>query len=93
MLERDTGRSGGRYILGRGRASWKALNVERSFSFLRTSRKASVVREERATEGGGREVPGRGRMVGGEIRVSVGRAVRAKPSGEGRRLARTDNSL
>lgn len=44
-------------------------------------------------EGGGREVPGRGRMVGGEIRVSVGRAVRAKPSGEGRRLARTDNSL
>ena len=60
VLERDTGRSGGRYILGRGRASWKALNVERSFSFLRTSRKASVVREERATEGGGREV---GRVI------------------------------
>lgn len=40
-------------------------------------------------EGGGREVPGRGRMVRGEIRISVVRAVRAKPSGEGRRLART----
>lgn len=44
-------------------------------------------------EGGGREVPGRGRMARGEIRISVVRAVRAKPSGEGRRLARTDNSL
>lgn len=44
-------------------------------------------------EGGGREVPGRGRMVRGEIRVSVVGAVRAKPSGEGQPLARTDNSL
>lgn len=39
VLERDTGRSGGRYILGRGRESWKALNVERSYPFLGTAGK------------------------------------------------------
>lgn len=44
-------------------------------------------------EGGGREVPGRGRGVRGKVRVSVVGAVRAKPSGEGWPLARPDNSL
>ena len=51
-IDWDTGRSRGGYILGRGRASLIALNLERSLSFLRNSRKASVVREERAMEGG-----------------------------------------
>lgn len=44
-------------------------------------------------EGGGRELPGRGRGVRGKVRVSVVGALRAKPSGAGRPLARPDNNV